>query len=188
MRYLTVPNWKKHQHRDLADKGNMPWFKLESGIFDDPAVAALSANAFCAYIRALTLAARTGNKLPANASWLRAQFGRSWRPLCAQLVDAKLLDGQVPEPARKCSTGAAVVQHSRSTRSRLAETSPEMPKESLQTAALRRGSGAPLPSLEEKRREQTVEVTSTEDVAGDWNGEPASPLRALRAVDPKKHW
>lgn len=137
MNYLTVPNWKKHQHRDLADKGNMPWFKLESGIFDDHAVAQLTAAEFRAYIRALTLAARTGNKLLAEPGWLRAHFGTKWRSICATLIQHSLLEdhsGALNPP---------------------------------QTGQLDRATDAPTALLEERRQEkEPLDVTQNEENVG----------------------
>ena len=124
MDYLSVPNWDKYQHRDFKGKKNMPWFRVEATLFDDPAIADLSAYEFRAFMRALTLAARTGNELPASANWLRAHFGRSWFPVCSRLVSLSLLDGTVP------------------------------PQKALENKVSARAVVAVLPLLEEKRGEE----------------------------------
>lgn len=151
MSYLRVPNWEKHQHRDLAGKGNMPWFKFDSGIFDDPAIADLNAYEFRAYIRALTLAARTGNRLPANAGWLRAEFGRSWYPVCSRLVAGSLLTGTLP------------------------------PQKHPQTPATHRADDAETPRIEEKRGEETRKNRSLEALQDAREDEQVEGLKASGA-------
>lgn len=162
--YLTVPNWERHQHRDLANKGNMPWFKMDAGIFDDPAIADLTAQQFRAYILLLTLAARTGNRLPASKTWLRAHFGTNWNRNLRELSKSGLLEGSIPS------------------------------QKDLQTGTTHRAVGAPIPRLEEKRGEKTkdqpLSTSSTRyaaatrvDAGEEWDaGSAADELAARRRM------
>lgn len=104
---IHVRNWEKHQHRDFAKRKSQTWLRLDAAIFDDPKITELNAGEFRAYIKLLTLAAKTGNEIPETASYLRAHLGTNWRHFCDRFVACSFIsqfESVSKTPAKRASS------------------------------------------------------------------------------------
>ena len=152
MSYLHVRNWEKHQHRDFAGKKSQPWFRMATTLFDDAAVCELTADGFRAYVRALTLAGRTGNQIPAMPAYLRSHFGRSWRPLLTQLQTLNLVTGELPPAATRKRVGSeSGAPTSAAPVTGTAKPRPNLPQEPLQNTETGRDASESDRSIRETR-------------------------------------
>jgi hypothetical protein len=143
---IHVRNWEKHQHRDFAKRKSQKWLRLEAAIFDDPKIAELNASEFRAWIKLLTLAARTGNEIPSTANYLRAHLGSNWRAFLAKFVALHIADAQ--NLATKAPQKATLERGMSAPKPQeIQETRTQEPKSGPPTAALKNVAAAPLGDL-----------------------------------------
>lgn len=73
-KYLAVRNWGKFQHYKKHDEP-APWIKLHNQLLSDYEFQHLTEVDQCRLLKIWLLAAKTGNRIPNDPRWVRAQIG-----------------------------------------------------------------------------------------------------------------
>lgn len=98
MDYFRIKNWERFQH---YKKRNPSWIKLYTSLLDSYEFLSLPDSTKWQWIGILMLAAKTGNRMPVDAEWLRMKLG------CQETVDLQpfvALDFIEPHASKSAST------------------------------------------------------------------------------------
>ena len=74
LNYLAVRNWDKFQHYKKHDEP-AAWIKLHNKLLSDYEFQKLTEVDQCRLLKIWLLAAKTGNRIPKDPRWVRAQIG-----------------------------------------------------------------------------------------------------------------
>lgn len=84
MDYFCVKNWRQFQHYKHR---NPPWIKLYTHLLDDYEFGCLPDASKLLAFYIILLAAKTGNKLPANVEWIKNRASLTETPDLQPLFD-----------------------------------------------------------------------------------------------------
>jgi len=98
--YIEVVNWEQHQH---YSKRTAPWIKVHHALLDTAAFCLLPDESKLHLLLLWLLAARMGNKLPADEEWLTAKLYTQAPVRLQPLLDAGFIRARGTKPPAKAA-------------------------------------------------------------------------------------